>query len=566
MKKLILILCFFLITGTGFGEILRDPISGKILVYNQNGEDAWYTSLNPMEEITLWYSEFEGTLGKDKLKVYLKGLLKDPSFLSRFQEQKKRAIDNFIMLNYGKELSPQEVNMLQSQTNMLKEVAIAPAYLFNGVICFRIKAKFYINSQYRDIKHEELMYSSVFMDAQTGKISTFEELVPAEMRNTLVAELTEARNKKIREAGLNSNRRALWLLSEDDQIDVAKLDTVRPDKFLENITLGELHFDVFSRSIVVGSNGANTQYTFGAGYNFPMPESLIARCLPFAKPFPEDNQLKPEVSQATNTSILAITVSPINYFHDSYLRKEFQANNTKGSVTIYQRQLRSRDSIFKPAYQLFWNAGNRLDSLVHMKDPGSRFGEKVVYAFWYDSNGRLIRFRNEEKTQFQYSYNKAGFLTEINTQPFIFRKWYLYRGTSLLEFTDRTGQIEHHTFEFDSEGNLLCSLGFIAKDTCQKSVFSGRRLLADAKRNDHCSYLEDNRIDSKETDNGTWFTKYLYNNAKKISQIKKYQDDELIETIKISYDPKGRMMLIRKTGYSNGYVSYDVEQKMEYSK
>jgi len=559
MKKSILLFCLVFLWHFALADnFLVDPITGKSLEYHQTGIDGENTVLNPLSDIGLEYCVFKKqTILSQKVKSYIQSRLTDPEFTRKFQLHKDQVLTKFIGNTEVGEISRHDQALIRNQSVSLYKIYCVPLYYYNNLVCIRVESRYIINESFRELKQDIKMVYSIFIDVGNGSISTFEKMCPPSQRIRFISALSKQRNKTILALGLNSNRRLLGEESNEEAI-----DSILPNQFKDLVTLSDLMYDAISKRFIVPVNSGNTQYTFGSGFNFPIPEDSISYFLPFVKKNRVESEFKAEMSESVNFYLKRYTFTIPEFIEDRFLRQQFNDSKKTSRVLIFNRHLRASDTSFKLVYIFNYNKFNQPESIVSMI--GS---DKEECIFTYDRERRLIRYHTLGATDydkdFTISYNKDGLIKGIIGLSNDIEKWYSFQKLKVLEFVSQDGNIENNTFEFDSSGNFLSRFE-TGKKPSYTSIYVGKRLMAESYADALYSYNDNNLIDSKRWDNDQYFTKYFYNSSNNIIKIDSYRDGKMNSDNLVECDELNRISRIRRKNYSYGRFENESEYKIEY--
>ena len=560
----ILLMTLWFIPAAQADTHLQDPVSRKELVYYHHSLKENANALNPFEDLELMIPVFKNNKKcSESIEKYILQLLREPAYKQRLKEHALRSIAYFIDYSeYAQELGTYDRQKLMDQNIVLDDLDAYIMAYYNGLVCIRIESHYSINRSYGDMKKDVTMFQQVFMDVNTGKIKKLQDLCPAPLRKKFSAYLDKQLSAVI--IALSAKEEARKKYEEEPDEYGIPFKPKKPAFSPAKINYSDLVLDINAMNFVVHENSANTEQTGGAPFILTVNEDSLNHFLPWTA-----NPLKGTIderlpAQKVNKNLFAYR-NEYMFLYDEYLISWFESKLDSREIIVYFRQS-SSDTTFLPNTHLKYNPDHTLAELNTNYDHESKPGLFKTYVYRDGRLDRVVQTNDKQtnKTIATYTYNKKGFVTGFIDQDDYERTdhSYAYNGLSVNDCMTGEDGNKCYTSVFDPEGNLLTRAETGTK-TSYPNVYRNGRLMA---RGDDAlfTYNENGQIESMERDRGRYYTKYLYDDKKRISHILYYDNKELANKTTVEYDAKDHITLVTRTTYSYSKLQSEVQFRMVY--
>lgn len=556
---------------------LVDPITKKSISYYTTSTKEKSFKLNAFEDIEMLMLVFKNNkLCSDNLKVYLKNLLNDETYINRFKSHTKTSLTNFITYSSIKNtLSVNDKRRLFDQNIELEEMESILVSYYNDLIGVKIQANYKMNQGYEDrFQENSSMCHSIYINVNTGKISSLEDFCPPYLQTNFINYLTREKNKLIPNLKLQIDKEEQELADEENDIEPAhsgkdEIKNANSDiEFLkEKMNLIDVVFDINAFQMSCIKNSTNTYRTHGNAFVINLNEDSIKRFIPWIVSS-TNSATVPNINPSDmNTKLLQYSYQhPYHFLYQTELKTHFENTRNKRNVTVLYRQNFISDSVFKLQQTLRFNPDNTISEMAYDFDANTKESKNIkVYDY---ENGRVKKISdyhskklNEEH---RFDYNRNGFLIKQTSKQDDERdteNTYKYENNLVHECITDEEETNCYTYVFDKLGNLI-SRSVKGQKQTYISKYSNSLLMAvgDALY----TYNSNNQVIAMERDRGRYYTNYYYDNQNRLTLVKMFDGKELTTKDEILYDSKSRIVFITHTSFSYGKLQNQLQHKIVY--
>jgi hypothetical protein len=556
---------------------LVDPITKKSISYYTTSTKEKSFKLNAFEDIEMLMLVFKNNkLCSDNLKLYLKNLLNDEAYISRFKSHTKASLTHFMTYSSLKNtLSINDKRRLLDQNIEVEEMESLLIFYYNDLIGVKIQANYKMNQGYEDrFQENSSMCHSIYINVNTGKISSLEDFCPPYLQTNFINYLTREKNKLIPNLKLQIDKEEQEVADEENDVEPAhsgkaEIKNANSDvEFLkEKINLIDVVFDVNAFQISCIKNSTNTYSTHGNAFIINVNEDSIKRFIPWVVNS-NNSATVPTINPSDmNTKLLQYSYQhPYHFLYQTELKTHFENTRNKRNVTVLYRQNFILDSVFKLQQILRFNPDNTISEMAYDFDITTK-EPKSTKAYVYE-NGRVKKISdyhskklNEEH---RFDYNRNGFLikqTSTQDDERDTENTYKYENNLVHECITDEEETNCYTYVFDKLGNLV-SRSVKGQKQTYISKYSNSLLMAvgDALY----TYNSNNQVIAMERDRGRYYTNYYYDNQNRLTLIKMFDGKELTSKDEILYDSKSRIVFITHTSFSYGKLQTQLQHKIVY--
>lgn len=555
---------------------LIDPITKKSISYYTTSTKEKSFKLNAFEDIETLILVFKNNkLCSDNLKAYLKNLLNDETYINRFKSHAKTSLTNFIAFSVFKNtLSLNEKRRLFDQNVELEEMESQLIFYYNDLLGIKVQANYKINQGHNDFQEGVSMCHTIYINVNTGKISSLEDFCPPYLQTNFISYLTREKNKLIPNLKFEIEMEEKELASEENNVEpvyIGKPEIKNPESNLEflkeKINLIDVVFDVNAFQISCSKNSTNTFSTHGNAFIINVNEDSIKRFIPWivnstnSAPIPSINP------SDMNTKLLQYSYQhPYHFLYQTELKTHFENTRNKRNVTVLYLQNFILDSVFKLQQTLRFNPDNTISEMAYDFDVTTK-EPKSIKTYDYE-NGRVKKISdyhskklNEEH---RFDYNRNGFLIKQTSKQDDERdteNTYKYENNLVHECITDEEETNCYTYVFDKLGNLLSRS---VKGQKQTYISKYSRSLLMATGDALYTYNSSNQIVAMERDRGRYYTNYYYDKQNRLTLIKMFDSKELVSKDQVLYDSKSRIVFITHTSFSYGKLQSQLQHKIVY--
>lgn len=555
---------------------LIDPITKKSISYYTTFTKEKSFKLNAFEDIETLILVFKNNkLCSDNLKAYLKNLLNDETYINRFKSHAKTSLTNFIAFSVFKNtLSLNEKRRLFDQNVELEEMESQLIFYYNDLLGIKVQANYKINQGHNDFQEGVSMCHTIYINVNTGKISSLEDFCPPYLQTNFISYLTREKNKLIPNLKFEIEMEEKELASEENNVEpvyIGKPEIKNPESNLEflkeKINLIDVVFDVNAFQISCSKNSTNTFSTHGNAFIINVNEDSIKRFIPWivnstnSAPIPSINP------SDMNTKLLQYSYQhPYHFLYQTELKTHFENTRNKRNVTVLYLQNFILDSVFKLQQTLRFNPDNTISEMAYDFDVTTK-EPKSIKTYDYE-NGRVKKISdyhskklNEEH---RFDYNRNGFLIKQTSKQDDERdteNTYKYENNLVHECITDEEETNCYTYVFDKLGNLLSRS---VKGQKQTYISKYSRSLLMATGDALYTYNSSNQIVAMERDRGRYYTNYYYDKQNRLTLIKMFDSKELVSKDQVLYDSKSRIVFITHTSFSYGKLQSQLQHKIVY--
>lgn len=556
---------------------LVDPITKKSISYYTTSTKEKSFKLNAFEDIEMLMLVFKNNkLCSDNLKLYLKNLLNDEAYISRFKSHTKASLTHFMTYSSLKNtLSINDKRRLLDQNIEVEEMESLLIFYYNDLIGVKIQANYKMNQGYEDrFQEKSSMCHSIYINVNTGKISSLEAFCPPYLQTNFINYLTREKNKLIPNLKLQIDKEEQELADEENDVEPAhsgkdEIKNANSDvEFLkEKMNLIDVVFDINAFQMSCIKNSTNTYRTHGNAFVINVNEDSIKRFIPWIVNSTNSATVPTINPSDMNTKLLQYSYQhPYHFLYQTELKTHFENTRNKRNVTVLYRQNFILDSAFKLQQTLRFNPDNTISEMAYDFDANTK-EPKSIKVYDYE-NGRVKKISdyhskklNEEH---RFDYNRNGFLTKQTSKQDDVRdteNTYKYENNLVHECITDEEETNCYTYVFDKIGNLI-SRSVKGQKQTYISKYSNSLLMAvgDALY----TYNSNNQVIAMERDRGRYYTNYYYDNQNRLTLVKMFDGKELTTKDEILYDSKSRIVFITHTSFSYGKLQNQLQHKIVY--
>ncbi len=556
---------------------LVDPITKKSISYYTTSTKEKSFKLNAFEDIEMLMLVFKNNkLCSDNLKLYLKNLLNDEAYISRFKSHTKASLTHFMTYSSLKNtLSINDKRRLLDQNIEVEEMESLLIFYYNDLIGVKIQANYKMNQGYEDrFQEKSSMCHSIYINVNTGKISSLEDFCPPYLQTNFINYLTREKNKLIPNLKLQIDKEEQELADEENDLEPAhsgkdEIKNANSDiEFLkEKMNLIDVVFDINAFQMSCIKNSTNTYRTHGNAFVINLNEDSIKRFIPWIVNSTNSATVPTINPSDMNTKLLQYSYQhPYHFLYQTELKTHFENTRNKRNVTVLYRQNFILDSVFKLQQTLRFNPDNTISEMAYDFDANTK-EPKSIKVYDYE-NGRVKKISdyhskklNEEH---RFDYNRNGFLIKQTSKQDDERdteNTYKYENNLVQEFITDEEETNCYTYVFDKLGNLI-SRSVKGQKQTYISKYSNSLLMAvgDALY----TYNSNNQVIAMERDRGRYYTNYYYDNQNRLTLVKMFDGKELTTKDEVLYDSKSRIVFITHTSFSYGKLQSQLQHKILY--
>jgi hypothetical protein len=508
--------------------------------------------------------------------VYLKNLLNDEEYISRFKSHTKASLTHFMTYSSLKNtLSINDKRRLLDQNIEVEEMESLLIFYYNDLIGLKIQANYKMNQGYEDrFQEKSSMCHSIYINVNTGKISSLEDFCPPYLQTNFINYLTREKNKLIPNLKLQIDKEEQELADEENDVEPAhsgkdEIKNANTDvEFLkEKMNLIDVVFDINAFQMSCIKNSTNTYRTHGNAFVINLNEDSIKRFIPWIVNS-TNSAIIPAINPSDmNTKLLQYSYQhPYHFLYQTELKTHFENTRNKRNVTVLYRQNFILDSVFKLQQTLRFNPDNTISEMAYDFDANTK-EPKSIKVYDYE-NGRVKKISdyhskklNEEH---RFDYNRNGFLIKQTSKQDDERdteNTYKYDNNLVHECITDEEETNCYTYVFDKLGNLI-SRSVKGQKQTYISKYSNSLLMAvgDALY----TYNSNNQVIAMERDRGRYYTNYYYDNQNRLTLVKMFDGKELTTKDEVLYDSKSRIVFITHTSFSYGKLQSQLQHKIVY--
>lgn len=561
---------------------LRDPVTQKTISYHTISLDERLNSLNPFEDIDLSVPVIQNNKAvNESIKAFMKNILLDENYKKRFKDHAQQAIANFVNNSENsRTFSEYDRSTIIAQSVVLESLDSRLLYFYNNLICIQLESDYTINKQYNQFSQGAVMYQTIYVDVNTGKIMSLIDLCPKKLQPEFINILTRERNRIVPLINAQTEAREKEEADEDreyeeengsdEEYDDGYDQPKKPSpKDIEEklkktkINLSDLIFDVNALNFFIKENASNTLYTKGNPYVLFIKEDSLNYYLPWTVN-KNKGQFNVKADAKKINKKLLMYEQDYNFLNDQ-LKPAFESIKNKKTVTVYYRQKSLTDTTFKILQRINYTSDNKIaeissDYNAENKDPNR------IKKYFYEK-GSLAKIeiqKDKEKTDYaRYTYDKNGFLIKYASTSDNDRRehYYRYSDLSVSDCSIDEGGNDCYTILFDTTGNII---SHSRKEETPRyiNVYSNGLLMATGDM--LYSYNSDRQLESVERDRGRYYTKYYYDTKKRLAMHVGYDGKQMSLKEVYGYDEENRLISIDKYTYSYGTIQTQMQYKIVY--
>jgi len=553
---------------------LIDPITKKSISYYTTSTKEKSFKLNAFEDIEMLMLVFKNNkLCSDNLKGYLKNLLNDEIYINRFKSHAKSSLTNFMAFSVFKNtLSLNEKRRLFDQNVELEEMESQIIFYYNDLIGIKVQANYKMNQGYNDFQEDASMCHAVYINVNTGKISSLEDFCPAYLQTNFINYLTREKNKMIPNLKLEIDMEEKELEENDIEEEyISKPEIKNPEADLEflkeKINLIDVVFDVNAFQITCIKNSINTFRTHGKAFIINVNEDSIKRFIPWIVTSNNESRIPKIKFSDMNEKLLQYSYQ--NSYHFLYQpewKTHFQNTRNKRKVEVSYRQNFILDTVFKLQQTFRFNPDNTISEMAYdfdliTKEPKSLKMHEYESGKIKKISEYLSKRLNEER---RFEYNRNGFLTKQVVKPNDERQTeysYKYENNLVHECVTDEEETNCYTHVFDELGNQISRS---VKGQKQTYISKYSRSLLMAVGDALYTYNSNNQVVAMERDRGRYYTNYYYDRQNRLILVKMYDGKEMVSKDEALYDSKSRIILVTHTSFSYGKLQNQLQHKIIY--